>query len=116
MEILSRVIKKSLIIILPATGISLVFGWEKVPLGILAGWFFGVLNFRALSRNVTGLLASEKAVTLIVLKSMTRILTLFAAVAFLLYIKVINAFGLLFGFTVVFALILLEGLREGRAG
>ncbi len=112
MEILNRVVKKSVFIMLPAVAVSLIFKWEKVPAGIIAGWFFGILNLRALSRNVEGLIGSGKAPAKIVFLSITRLLALLAAIAILMHFNIINVFGLLFGFTVVFALILLEGLRE----
>jgi hypothetical protein len=114
MEILSRVVKKSLFIGLPAVAVSLFFELERVPLGIAAGWFLGILNLRNLSRNVEGLIGSHKATARIVFLSITRLFALFAAVVILIYFKIVNPFGLLFGFTIVFALILFEGLMESR--
>ena len=112
MEILNRVIKKSLFLGLPAVAVSLVFEWERVPLGIAAGWFLGILNLRNLSRNVEGLIGSHKGASRIVFLNITRLFILFAAIIILMYFKIINVFGLLFGFTIVYALILYEGLRE----
>ena len=114
MKILNRVAKKSLFIGLPAMAVALVFEWEKVPLGIAAGWFLGILNLRNLSKNVEGLIGSHKGASRIVFLSITRLFALFAAIILLLYFKVINVFGLLFGFTIVYALILYEGLRESN--
>jgi hypothetical protein len=45
---------------------------------------------------------------------MFRLLALFAVIFFLIYYKVVNVFGLLFGFTVVFILILIEGARVSK--
>ena len=114
MEILNRVVKKSLFIGLPAVAVSLVFEWERVPLGIAAGWLLGILNLRNLSRNVEGLIGSHKGTARIVFLSITRLFALFAAIIILMYFKVINVFGLLFGFTIVFVLILFEGLKESK--
>jgi hypothetical protein len=94
--------------------VSLVFEWEKAPLGIAAGWLLGIINLRNLSRNVEGLIGSDRATAKIVLLSITRLFALFAAVVILIYYKIVNPFGLLFGFTIVFALILFEGLSESR--
>ena len=115
MEILKRVLIKSIIIILPAAALSYFFiEPQKVPLGILLGGLFGLFNLRQLSRNVTGLVGSEKATLKLVFLSMTRLLVLFTAIFLLVYYQIVNVFGLLFGLTVVFALILIEGARVSR--
>ncbi len=114
MEILKRVIRKSIFIILPAVIISFFYEAQKLPLGIFLGWLFGIVNLRTLSRNVEGLVGTEKATAKIVISSMFRLLALFAVIFFLIYYKVVNVFGLLFGFTVVFILILIEGAKVGK--
>jgi hypothetical protein len=116
MEILKGVIKKSIFIILPAAALCTFFiESRKVPLGILMGWLFGIMNLRQLTRNIEGLVGTEKATVKLVLLSMTRLLVLFAAIFLLIYYRVVNVFGLLFGFTVVFVLILVEGAKVGRS-
>ncbi len=116
MEILKRVIKASIFIILPAIILSAFFiEPRKFPLGILMGWLFGILNLRQLSRNIEGLVGTEKATFKLVFLSMTRLLVLFAAIFVLIYYRVVNVFGLLIGFTVVFVLILVEGAKVGKS-
>ncbi len=116
MEILKRVIVKSLFIILPAAFLSYIYiEPQKVPLGILLGGLFGLFNLRQLTRNVTAMVGSEKATFKIVFLSMTRLMILFAAILFLVYYRIVNVFGMLFGFTVVFALILIEGARVSKS-
>ncbi len=116
MEILKRVIKKSVFIILPAIIISAFFiEARKVPVGILMGWLFGIFNLRTLSRNVEGLVGSEKATFKLVFLSMTRLLLLCAAIFVLVYYKIVNILALLFGLTVVFVLILTEGAKVGKS-
>ena len=115
MEILKGVIKKSLFIILPAIVLSAFFMEpRKVPLGIFMGWLFGILNLRQLSRNIEGLVGTEKATFKLVFLSMTRLLVLFTAIFVLIYYRVVNIFGLLAGFTVVFVLILVEGAKVAK--
>jgi len=115
MEILKRVIIKSTCIIIPAAIISYIFiEPQKIPLGILLGGLFGLFNLRQLTRNVSGLVGSEKATFKLVFLSMTRLMILFAAIYFLVYYRIVNVFGLLFGFTVVFILILIEGARVSK--
>jgi hypothetical protein len=113
MEILGRVVKKSLIIILPVAAVSAFFEWKKLPAGIIAGGIFGIMNLRGLVRNVEGIVGSEKAVVRMVFLSMTRLFILFGAIFLLIWLQVVNVLGMLLGFTVVFVLILVEGVKVG---
>ncbi len=116
MEILKRVIKKTIFIILPAIIIAGYFiESEKVPLGIFMGWLLGIINLRQLSRNVEGVFGSDRATSKLLFMSMARLLFLFAAIFALIYYQVVNIFGLLFGFTVVFMFILIEGAKVGKS-
>lgn len=115
MEIFRGVFKKSIFIIPPAVVISAFLEWKRVPQGIFIGWLFGILNLRLMTKNVKGLIGSQQATAKIVVLSIIRLAVLLAAMAFLIYYKAVNIFGLIFGFTVVFALILIEGMRAGNA-
>lgn len=115
MDLLKGVFKKSIIVIIPAAVASAVYiDHRKAPLGILLGWLFGIMNLRQLTRNVKGLFGSEKATLKLLFLSITRLLALFAAIIVLVYYRIVNVLGLLFGFTVVFLFILIEGARAGR--
>ncbi len=113
MEILKRVLKKSIIIILPSLAIASLYEPRKLPLGIFMGWLFGIVNLRSLTKNVEGLMGSESATPKILILNLIRLLALFAAIFVLVYYRVVNIFGLLIGFTVVFVLILIEGWKVG---
>jgi hypothetical protein len=115
MEILKRVIKKSLFIIIPAAVISAFFEWKKLPLGIIAGGLFGILNLRGLVRSVEGFIGTERLTAKIIFLSMTRLFILFAAIFILIWFKIINVLGMLFGFTVIFVLILIEGMKVSKS-
>ncbi len=116
MEILRGVIKKSLIIILPAAAASAFVEWKRLPLGIMIGWLFGVVNLRALIKNVEGVVGSRKATAKMIFLSITRLFMLFTAIFIIVWLKIINVFGMLLGFTVVFVLILFEGMKIGKRG
>ncbi len=116
MEILRGVIKKSLIIILPVAAASAFVEWKRLPLGIMIGWLFGVVNLRALIKNVEGIVGSKKATSKIIFLSVTRLFMLFTAIFILVWLKIVNVFGMLLGFTVVFVLILFEGMKIGKRG
>lgn len=113
--ILKGVIKKSGIIILPAVLIAIYFKWDKVPAGILAGAVFGILNLRGLVRSVERFILSKKMKAVMMLTNIFRLLGLFAVIFFLIWKKLVNPIGLLFGFTVVFILILTEGLKAANS-
>lgn len=115
MEILKRVFKKSIFVIVPAIVIAFFYESQKLPLGIFMGWLFGMFNLRTLTRNVEGLVGTEKATARIVIMSLFRLAALFAAIIALVYYKIVNIFGLLFGFTVIFILIMVEGAKVGKA-
>lgn len=115
MDFLKSVFKKSIFIILPVAVVSaFLFEPREAPLGIILGWLLGMFNLRSLTRNVRGLVGSEKATVKLVFLSMSRLLVLFSAIVLLIYYRIVNVFGLLFGFSVVFMLILVEGLKAGR--
>ena len=115
MDILKGVIKKSIILLFPAVIIAVFFKWEKVPAGIIAGGIFGILNFRGLVRSVEKFIASKKVKAIVLFSSIFRLLGLVAVLFVLIYFKAVDPLGLLFGFTVVFALILIEGLRVANS-
>lgn len=114
MEILKGVIKKSVFVILLLMAISAFIEWKRLPLGIMIGWLIGVINLRALSKNVKAFLGIEKATAKMVFLNITRLIGVFSAIAILVYLKVINIIGFLIGFTVLILFIIIEGLRTGR--
>ena len=115
MEILKRVAFKTILIVVPCAAISAFYEWKKLPLGIIAGGLFGILNLRGLVRSVEGFINSNMLSTKLILMSFTRLFILFSAIFILLWFKIINVFGLLFGFTVVFVLILVEGMKVAKS-
>jgi len=115
MEILKRVIKKSLVIILPIAVVSSFFEWYRLPLGIIIGGVFGVLNLAGLVRSVEGAVGTEKAKVRIIIFSIIRLFILFAVIFILIWLKIVNIPGMILGFTVVFVLILYEGTKVGKS-
>lgn len=114
MEILKRVTKKSILVIVPAIIFSAFYEPKRLPLGIFMGWLFGIFNLRALTRNVEGLTGFGKAAPFVVILNIMRLALLFLAIFLLVYYQVVNIIGLLIGFTVVFIFILIEGWSIGR--
>lgn len=115
MEILRRVIKRSIFIFLPAVVVSAIFiEPQRFPLGIIVGWLFGIINLRSLTRNVQGLVGAEGATMKLIIMNLVRLIGLSAGIILLVYYRVINVFGLLIGFTVVFVFIMIEGAKVGK--
>lgn len=114
MDLLRNVTKKSIIIVLPAVAAAIFYEPRRLPLGIFLGWLFGIINLRSLSRNVAGLLGEERATARLLFLNMARLIFMIVAISMLVYYKVVNVFGLLIGFTVVFTLIMVEGLKANR--
>ena len=114
MELLKRVIKKSLIIILPVAAASAFFEWKKLPLGIVMGGLFGIFILRGTIKSAEGLVKAESTMVRTAFGSLTRVMILFAAIFVLIWAKIINVIGMLFGFTLVFFLILSEGKKSAK--
>lgn len=114
MEILKGVLKKSIFIIPPLIIVSFFIETRRLPLGIFLGWLFGIVNLRALTKNVQGLLGPENATVKIVILNIIRLLALSVAIFVLVYYRIVNVIGLLIGFTIIFILILIEGWRLGK--
>lgn len=113
MDLLKRVIKKSLIIILPVAVVSAFFEWKRLPLGIIIGGLVGIFILRGAVKSAEGLVKAESTMARAAFGSLTRALILFVAIFVLIWAKIINVIGMLFGFTVIIFLILYEG-RKGK--
>ncbi len=112
MDLIKRINKKSLIALAIVAACSAFFDGKKVPAGILIGGILGLANVRGLSWSVEGLLGSYRATGKMIFFSIFRLAILFVIVAALVYFRVVNIFGILIGFTVVFAFLVIEGLKD----
>jgi hypothetical protein len=115
MEIFKSVTKKSFLILIPVLIAALFIESRKLPLGIFFGWFFGVINFKGMTKNIEGMADVHKAKLKIFILSITRLAFLFAAIFAMAYYKLVNIIGLLIGFTIVFIFILVEGMKAGQS-
>ncbi|MBI4698112.1 MAG: ATP synthase subunit I [Nitrospirae bacterium] len=115
MDILKGVFKKSIFLVITAAIISAFFEQKKLPLGIIAGGIFGILNLRGVVRSVEGFVGSESPSAGTVIFNMIRLLMLFAAIFLLVWYKIINIIGLLIGFTIIFILIIVEGIKAAKS-
>jgi len=114
MDLIRRIQKSSLIVLFPLAALSAFLEWKKLPLSILIGGALGLVNLRGLAWGVQGLLGAEKATGRMLFFSQFRILMLFLILAALLYLRLVNILGILAGFTVVFIMVLIEGMKNAR--
>ena len=114
MKVISRIAKKSLIILLPMTGLAFFYGW-KMAAGVLAGGALALINLRALGKTSVGLLGSTKAGVKMFFMSAVRVALFLTAVAALIISRIVHPIGLLAGLTVVFVCVTLEGVSQARS-
>lgn len=118
MEIIKRVYKQAVFIILPLALLSAFIGWGedtgKMPLSIIVGGAIGLANLKGLVWGIESLLGTYKASTKLVFLSLLRLFILFAIIIILAALRLVNLFGLILGMTVVFALLIKEGLKNAK--
>ena len=101
-------------LLFPLAAASACIEWKKLPLSILLGGILGLLNIKALAWGVQGLLGSHKASARMLFFSQFRLVMFFLILAALVYLKVVNIFGILAGITVVFSMVVIEGLKHAK--
>jgi len=112
--LVKRTFKLSIIILLPLSILSAFIEWKKLPISILIGGILGLVNLRGLARGVEGLIGAYRPTGKLVIFSLLRLSILACILIILLFYKLVNPFGLLIGFTVVFVSIIKEGLRAAK--
>lgn len=114
MNLIRKIYKKAVIILIPLAALSCLIEPKKLPAGILVGGILALLNIKGLAWGVEGLIGSEKASAKMLFLSQFRLVMLFIVIAVLVYLRIVNVFGLLAGMTVVFTLVLIEGYRHSK--
>lgn len=112
--LIRRIYKLSFLVLAPLAILSGFLEWKKLPFSILTGGILGLLNLRALSWGVGGLFGTHKATGAMLFFSMLRLFFLFVVLIILLSLGAVNITGLLIGFTVVFTVLLIEGMKEAK--
>jgi hypothetical protein len=115
MDLVKRTAKKALLVLLLAAAVSLPLKWKLFPLSILVGGVLALVNIRGLARGVEGFIGTNKRTGIMIFFSMFRLLILFTTLIFLVALHLVNVFGILVGFTLVFIVLLVEGYRTAKA-
>jgi hypothetical protein len=114
MDLIKKIVKRSGIILLPVAFASSFLGGWRLPAGVLAGGLLALLNIKGLAWGVQGLLGTEKATVRMLFFSQFRFIMMIMAFAIIIYLRLVNVFGILAGVTIVFAVVLFEGYRNSR--
>ena len=88
-----------------------VADWRKLPHSVLIGGLLGLANFKGLAWGLKDFATLQRPSGKLIFWSMVRFFILSLVLIVLAILKLINFFGILIGLTVVFALIIKEGLR-----
>ncbi|MEC4686595.1 MAG: hypothetical protein VST71_12800 [Nitrospirota bacterium] len=117
MKMIKRINRQAVLILIPLSLLSALIEWKRLPLSILTGGALALVNLKGLHWGVLGLTnpeAARGAMGKLLFFSMFRLLIVFIILTALLYFRLINIFGALTGLTVVFILVMKEGLVEAR--
>lgn len=109
-----RIYRQSIIILIVMSGISIFFMEWRFPVSILIGGLVGIGNLRGIVWSIKNLLGIERSHTKMMVLSMFRLIIVFSVLVALAIFGAINAYGLLVGFSIVFIIIVKEGLVNVR--
>ncbi len=115
MDLIRKIYRSSLLVLIPVSVLSAFIEWKKLPASIIIGGILGLLNIKGLAWGVEGLLGTYKANAKMIIFSSFRLLALCIIIAVLVYLKLVNIFGILVGFTIIFTMLVIEGLKYAKA-
>jgi len=114
MTLTKNIAKNSVVILVPAAVISMFLPWQNLPFSILIGGLLGILNIKALSWSVEGVLGTSSANAKMLFFSQFRFMILALSLVVLAYMGLVNIAGLIIGFTIVFLQVLIVGFRQAK--
>jgi len=88
--------------------------WRKMPHSVLIGGLLGLANLKGLAWGLKDFATLHRPSGKLIFWSMLRFFILAFILIGLALLKLIDFFGILIGFTVVFVLILKEGFRIAK--
>ncbi|MDA8092284.1 MAG: ATP synthase subunit I [Nitrospiraceae bacterium] len=111
---IKRIYRNSALLLIVSTAVCAIMGKYRISAGLLVGGALSLANLKALVWGVTGLMGDQKAAGKLIFFSGLRFMIILMALLVLLKLGLINLIGVVSGMTVVFTLIIFEGLREAR--
>jgi len=121
-NLIKRIHKQALIFLISTAAITTIIAaltttadWRKLPHSVLIGGLLGLANLKGLAWGLKDFGTLQRPSGKLIFWSMARFFFLALILIILAILKLINFFGILIGFTVVFVLIMKEGLRAVKA-
>lgn len=111
---IKRIYKQGIFILLPLAAIAALVEWKKLPISILVGGILGLANLKGLAWGLKDFAISARPSGKVIFLSLVRFFILAFILIILVIEKLVNPVGILIGFTVVFALVIKEGLRIAK--
>lgn len=114
MNLVKRIHRHGTIILICLAAVSALYEWKKLPLSILVGGALGLANIKGLAWGLKDFAVSPRPNGKVVFLSFFRFFMIAFILVVLALLKLINFVGVLIGFTVVFILVIKEGLRAAK--
>jgi hypothetical protein len=114
MDLVKRIHRHGTIILIVLAALSALYEWRKLPLSILVGGALGLANLRGLAWGLKDFAVSNRPGGKVIFLSLFRFFMIAVILIVLALLRLINFVGVLIGFTVVFILVIKEGLRAAR--
>jgi len=108
--VVKKIFKQAAIAVVCAAALSSFLDWKVWPLSVIVGGLLGLANLKAMVWGIEGLISAYKASGMLVFFSMLRLFLILLIITGLLVLKLVNIPGILVGFTIIFTLIIKEGL------
>jgi hypothetical protein len=117
-NLIKRIHKQALIYLIITSAVTTIIAalttaadWRKLPHSVLIGGLLGLANLKGLAWGLKDFGTLQRPSGKLIFWSMARFFILASILIILAILRLINFFGILIGFTVVFVLIMKEGLR-----
>ncbi len=117
MEMVKKINKQAAVVLIIAALFSALFDYKRMPLGVLVGGALALANLKGIHWGVKAMINPETANMAkgrLIIFSFFRLMLVFVILAVLLYLHLVNIFGVLIGLTIVFVLIMKEGLTAAK--
>ena len=123
-----KILKQTTFVVVPLVLLSLLVDWNReglrflrpfgnpdfMTISIIVGAVLGIANLKAMMWGLERMLGTHQASGKLVFLSLFRLFILFAIIIILAALNLINFLGLLAGMTVVFLLLIKEGLKMAQ--
>ena len=109
---IKKIARNTAIILIPAAAVAAFLPYENLPLSLLIGGMLGILNIRALSWSIEGIIGTSSVTMKMLFFSQFRFVMLALIVVLLAYLRLVTIFGIMAGFSVVFSQVLFVGMRN----